>query len=159
MWKVGMQGEGEGAILLNEGEHVAEIKEVRLVSAEESKSGNPYFFWKLKTESGSIDVRTTLIKGKRWLLKQILLACGIQADEKDPEEKYVFDEKDVMGKKIIINVVNRESSFTGRDGKTVTNTKSEVNRIKLYVVEAKENHDKIPPPPNYVTDYPEEPPF
>ena len=131
MWKVSMEGESDGFKLWEEGDHLTKILNVRLIDKETSKSGNPYFLWTLENKDGDkIDVRTTLLKGKRWLLKQILLACGIEAKSDDPEKKYDFDEEMVIGKDVIISIVNRESTFTDRFGKEITRTKSEVTRVK-----------------------------
>ena len=131
MWTVGMEGEDEGKKLWKEGDHTVVIHDVKMVNAQESKSGNPYFFWTLLNDNDDkIEVRTTLLKGKRWLLKQMLAACGINANDKDPEQKYKFNPQMVVGKKVIISVVNRESSFTTNKGKKITTTKSEVNRVQ-----------------------------
>ena len=47
-WQVGMEGEGGGRTTLPDGDNIVKIKEVVFVSAEESKSGNPYFKWTLE---------------------------------------------------------------------------------------------------------------
>lgn len=132
VWNIGMQGEKDGKKLFTEGEQLAEILEVKHITQEESKSGNPYFWWKLLTKEGEIEVRTTLLKGKRWLLKQMLSACGIEAKSDDPEQKYSFEEKDVVGKTIVITITNKDNTFTGRTGNLVTFKKSEVTRIQKY---------------------------
>lgn len=134
-WNVGMEGEKDGWTELPDGDHVAEIKNVRLVDEEESGSGNPYFLWTLGTKEGDLDVRTTLIKGKRWLLKQMLLACGIESKDDDPEKKYAFSPENVIEKTIIIQIKNKPNSYTNKDGEKVENTKSEVRRVKPYKIE------------------------
>ena len=128
-WKIGMKDEKDGRVLLTEGIYEAEIMTVQLVSAEKSKSKNPYFKWELKTDEGNINVITTLLKGKRWLLKQMLSACGIESNPEDLEQKYEFSEKDVQGKKVKIKIVNKENSFTGSDGNLINFIKSEVQQI------------------------------
>ena len=143
MWTVGMEGEDEGKKLWKEGEHEVIIHDVKLIDENESKSGNPYFFWTLLNDNDEkIEVRTTLLKGKRWLLKQMLMACGISSDDKDPAQKYKFNPTMVVGKKVIISVVNRESSFTNSNGRKITITKSEVNRVQA--INEKAESDKIP---------------
>jgi hypothetical protein len=132
-WNVSMEGEKDSTrTTLPDGDHTVAIKEVKLVSAEESKSGNPYFLWTLATDEGDLDVVTTLIKGKRWLLKQMLSACGIEAKEKDPEQKYSFEPDDVINKTVVIQIKNVTNTFTGRDGNEITFDKSEVKRVKSY---------------------------
>lgn len=127
-----MTGESEKPPLLEEGWREFKIVSVKLVSEEESKSGNAYFQWDMECDEGHIPMRTTLIKGKRWLLKQILSACGIEAKEDDPEKKYSFGPEDVEGKPVMGKVVNKEQKpFTGTKGDLVNpEPKSEINSVK-----------------------------
>jgi hypothetical protein len=94
-----------------------------------SQSGYPYFRWTIevdKYEGKTIQTITMTIKGKRWLLKQLLDACGIRADDKDPNVKYCFDKEDILNKKVGFRIQNKENTFTGRDGEQRTATRSEV---------------------------------
>ena len=129
-WSVSMAGEGEGGYKLwDEGEHTLIVKDVELVAS--SNSGNPYFLWTFENEEGDkIEVRTTLIKGKRWLLKQLLSACGIEAMQDDPEEKYRFNPNAVIDKKVLGTIKNKENKYTNREGKEIVNTKSEIQRFQ-----------------------------
>lgn len=131
-WPVSMKDENDKPILFEEGWHTFTIADVKLISEEESGSGNAYFFWTMEAEEGTIEMRTTLIKGKRWLLKQTLSACGIEAKEDDPEKKYAFGPEDVLGKSVLGKVENRTGKpFQGRDGNMVTpNPKSEICSVK-----------------------------
>ena len=131
-WPVSMQGEQEKPPLLPEGWTRFQIVSVKLVTEEESKSGNAYFLWDMETDGGNIPMRTTLIKGKRWLLKQILSACGIEAKDNDPEEKYLFGPEDVEGKYVMGQVVNKEQKpYTNKRGEVVVpEPKSEINAVK-----------------------------
>lgn len=130
-WSVEMKGEkSSGGCSLPDGEYQAEITDVKLISKEESKSGNPYFKWFFQTPDGPMEAITTLLKGKRWLLKQTLSACGIEAADGDADEKYTFSLKDVVGKTVVIKIQNKPNSFTGQDGSTITNTKSEVKQVR-----------------------------
>src|SRR3990167_4475279 len=97
-WEVSMAGEQEGRKLWDEGDYILTVKEVRLIGSEESGSGNPYFLWAFTDgKSGdTIETITTLIKCKRWLLKQLLSACGIEAKSDDPEERYSFSSDKVL---------------------------------------------------------------
>ena len=146
VWRVSMKGEQERKerVIFTEGWHNAEILDVKfcpvlpndptkiLPGVTYSKSGNPYFWWELLIELEKLEIRTTLLKGKRWLLKQLLFACGIEAKADDPEQKYTFKPEQVLNKIISVNIVNRKNKFTGRDGNEVEFTKSEVNRIRPY---------------------------
>lgn len=133
-WPVSMADEQDKPPLLAEGWQEFTITEVKLVSKEESKSGNAYFLWQLHCDDGTIPMRTTLIKGKRWLLKQTLLACGIEASDSDPAKKYAFGPEDVEGKTILGNVANKTSKpFQGKDGDMITpDLKSEIVAVKKF---------------------------
>ena len=118
--------------MIPEGDQNLIIKSVKLVTAEQSGSGNAYFLWGLLSEEGDIpiDVITTLIKGKRWLLKQILFACGIEAKEDDPKEKYKFTEEAVIEQRVIGNIKHKDSTFAGYTGNQITILKAEVKQFK-----------------------------
>lgn len=154
-WNVSMQGESDRQPIYKEGPHEAEVLTVSLVTAEQAKSGNPYFKWNLRMAEGDIQTITTLMRGKRWLLKQMLSACGVNAKENDPTKKYSFEEKDVVGQKVIIHIVNRPNTFTGRNGNQITIEKSEVNRVEKMTTEAllqapKEKKEANQPPDDEV---------
>jgi len=142
-WNVGMKDEKDRRITLPDGIYAAEIVKVVLISEEKSKSGNPYFKWSLGFPAGEIEVVTTLLKGKRWLLKQMLSACGIEAKKDDPDQKYSFDEEDVIGKLVNVNIINKTSTFTGREGNEIQVTKSEVNKVMPYTVEKEVKKPKV----------------
>lgn len=131
-WNVSMKDEKDGTKLFSEGKQNAKITGIEFV--EKSNNGNPYFKWELTMENGEgkLPVITTLLKGKRWLLKQMLSACNIEAKSDDPDKKYSFEEKDVLTKIVTINIKNKKSSFTGRDGNLINIEKSEVIGIEKY---------------------------
>jgi len=137
VWQVKMKDEGRGKKVFQEGDFEAEVIGVNFINEKEAKSGNPYFLWKLRMEQGDIETVTTLLKGKRWLLKQILSACGIKANENDPDEKYVFSPEGVLYKKILIRIKNKNESFIGKDGKLVEFSKSEVKAVMPMPIEGK----------------------
>ena len=130
MWAVPMKGEDEGRKLWDEGKYVLTIQDVRLVSKDESKRGNAYFLWTLTNEGNDkIELITTTLEGKRWLLKQTLSACGIEASPNDTDEKYKFNPTMVVGKFVKVSIKNKENKFTGNDGTERTFTKSEIQRV------------------------------
>ena len=130
-WTVSFKDEPEsGSKELVDGLHKGKIKEVIFFSKDESKSGNPYFQWLLDVEGVKIKHFTTGLKGKRWALKQILSACGIEANPNDPEEKYSFEPKDVLEKEVLVTTRNKENRFTGRDDKEVCIMKPEIIRVE-----------------------------
>jgi len=131
IWAVPMKGEGGERKLWDEGKYVLVIQDVRLVSKDESKSGNAYFLWTLTNEGNDkIELITTTLEGKRWLLKQTLSACGIEASPNDPDEKYKFSPTMVVGKIVKVSIKNKENKFTGNDGAERAFTKSEIQRVE-----------------------------
>ena len=140
-WEISMAGEQEGRKLWDEGDYILTVKDVRLVNEQKSGSGNPYFLWNLIEEKSNdtIEVITTLIKGKRWLLKQLLFACGIEAKTNDPDEKYSFNSDKVLGKKVLGTIKNKENKYTAKSGNEVTGMKSEIVRFKKV-----DDEEKIP---------------
>lgn len=150
-FSVGMEGEKDtgGKEKIPEGDQVLIIKKVELISAEDSGSGNPYFKWLLvwkENEELEIKVVTTLKKGVRWLLKQLLSACGIEAKTDDPAQKYDFSEEGVIDKEVIAYIQHVQNEFTGRDGRQVKHKKAEVKAFKKVGGEEskKINGDTIP---------------
>ncbi len=128
-WSVSMKDEKDRRLKLPNGEYHAEIIEVELVDAETSKSGIPYFLWTLKFDEGELKTVTTLKKGARWNLGNMLDACGIPRGETE-DKKYDFKRSQVVGKQVLASIENKKSSFTGREGNTVEVEKSEIVRIK-----------------------------
>ena len=108
--------------LLDEGEHIFEI-----VSCEPSvsKKGNDMFIIELKHEAtGYIDkIYPVATEGKRWLLKQILTACGLPAGQ---DGIYDWSPDDIIGKKIKGIVEHEENDWINRDGE---NVKTKQHRI------------------------------
>lgn len=139
-FSVGMEGESDdgGRALIPEGDQILIIKSVELVTAEQARKGNAYFWWTLESKEERIEIKivTTLIKGKRWLLKQLLSACGIEAKEDDPDKKYNFAEEDVIDKSVVATIKHIPNEFTGRDGKLIKYPKAEVKRFKEIETES-----------------------
>lgn len=135
-----MEGESDsgGRSLIPEGDQILIIKSFELV--EKSSKGNPYFYWTLESEEGiEVKVVTTLIKGKRWLLKQILFACGVEAKKDDPDQKYNFNDENVLEKRVIGNIKHIENKFIGREGNEISYPKAEVNQFKKIETEVSNN--------------------
>lgn len=147
VWKVDMSGEGESSnrwASLADGEYAAVVEEVSLVPKEKSGTGNPYFLWILQTAEGKVKVITTLLKGKRWLLKQMLLACGISSNTNDPDEKYSFAAEDVVGQEVSIVIKNKPNKWTNPDGVEKTSMRPEVVRIQKLGLPNTKNAEDIP---------------
>lgn len=83
-----------------------------------SKSGNPMIvFTLIDKETKSEDkVYAVAVKGKRFLLKQILTACGIPAGQ---DGIYEFEINDLLNKEVMGEVIHEENEWINRAGETV----------------------------------------
>lgn len=150
-WTVGMKGEQERNKVFEEGWRTWTIRSVRLVPDEDSGTGKAYFEFEFEKEDGNITVRATLTKydpetkkGGRWMLKNILKSCGIEAKSDDPDEKYAFEPKDVEGKIVEGKIKNKMNKWTNSQGDAVENEKSEIVQVRK-VVEKLYSDYPIPP--------------
>jgi len=125
MYEYDMSKESERAPLLDEGWHKFEI-----VSCEEqvSKQGNNMFKIKIAEleHYQEVEIYAIATEGKRWFLKQILMACGIVPDDKGI---FKWEEGDLIGKVISGKVVHKTDPWINREGKEVTTTKHKVETI------------------------------
>ena len=130
MYEHDMSKESE-KVLLPEGD-----RQFRISDIEEavSKSGNDMFIFKFEDlETGSVtDVYAIAAKGKRWFLKQILTACGIEAGQ---DGVYKWDFKDVKNRVVSGSVVHEESEWTNRDGKDIITKKHKIQSVKIAMEE------------------------
>lgn len=123
-----MKGEAKAESLLPEGNRIMQIIDM---IPEVSKAGNDMFIAKLQDEKTK-QVKTTYlvaVKGKRWMLKQLLSACGIEADG---EGVYKWDFPDVMQKKVIAVIEHREEEWINRNGEAVKSKKSDIVEFLPY---------------------------
>ena len=124
-----MQGEEKVIFELPDGWHDFEI-----VSLEEktSKSGNQMFVAKVvscKDAGLGTDVYLVAEKGKRWFLKQLLKACGLEPDE---NEQFTWDIPDVEGHTVRGSVEHeQQDDWIDRNGKT------QPGKLKAKIVEFK----------------------
>lgn len=103
--------------LLPEGERGFEV-----VSCEPSisKSGNDMFIVELKDiETQYVDkVYLVATQGKRWMLKQLLTACGVPAGK---DGVYDWSASDIIGKEVNGEVEHEDNEYIDRQGNTVKN--------------------------------------
>lgn len=88
------------------------------VIPEVSKSGNDMFIFTMKdVETGYEDrVYAISTQGKRWMLKLILSACGVNAGN---DGVYNWDFPEVMNKRIEGLFEHEDNEFINRNGETV----------------------------------------
>lgn len=112
------------------------------------KSGNPGFEFKFMDIGTGQDfpiVRAIDVPGKRWFLKQILIACEIPAGE---DGIYEWDITDVLNKQITGKIENCTEEWTDRNGIKKAIEKSKMTAIrksgKPIVAEYKKNVGDVP---------------
>lgn len=127
-----------GKWLPEEGFHNIEI-----VSMAEgtSRKGNPKYELSVVSAEDygkGLKLDLTNIPGKRWLLRQLLEACGIEP-EKDEEGKTVYDWDsenftDIVGKVVSAQITHDKTPFIGRDGKEMIIPKAKIVAFKKVTV-------------------------
>lgn len=124
-YKMDMSHEKDKKELLPEGWRPFEILEC---SEETSKAGNTMFKFKvLDVEmQQEEEIYAIATEGKRWFLKQILLACGIAEEE----GLFNWDIPDVLTKTIMGRVAHQNEEWINREGKTVNTLKHKIVEVK-----------------------------
>lgn len=121
-----MKGEKKPRVVLEEG-----WRKFKVTDCEEmtSKAGNSMFLVSLEdTETGGfLDVYCVATPKKRWLLKSLLSACGIEAAK---DGIYNFDIPDLLEKEVMGKVENSDEEWINREGDTVVTPKSKIAEFK-----------------------------
>lgn len=123
-----MSKESERVPLLSEGWHKFEIVEC---TAETSKaSGNDMFKIKIAEleHYQEVTIYAIAVEGKRWFLKQILVACGVKPDDKGI---FRWDEGDLIGKVVSGEVTHFDDKWINREGKEVITKKQKIETINI----------------------------
>ena len=96
-----------------------------------SKAQKPKFVVTVKhIESEQVEeIHPSAVPGKRWLLKQLLTACGIEAGK---DGVYKWDVSDVKDKKVLAFVQHEPNSYIDRNGNEVKNTQHKLSNFKPY---------------------------
>jgi hypothetical protein len=124
-----------GKWLPDEGEHDLEV--VKMEEGE-SKAGNPKytisFASAIEPQNGIIQDLTN-IPGKRWLLRQLIEACGIEPEINEESRKiYNWEISDIEGKTITANIVHDKTPFVDRNGNEKIVPKTKVVAFKKLKV-------------------------
>lgn len=114
--------------LLNQGWRVFQIKQGKEAT---SKAGNPMFIFTIQdNETNYIeDIFCISSPGKRWVLKCILSACGI---ERSASGTYDWDIPDILNKDILGLVEHEPNEYINRDGETIKTTQHKIVDFKKY---------------------------
>lgn len=102
---------------------------------EVSKKGNDMFVCEFQDVKTGKKKKAWLVsvEGKRWMLKQLLSACGV---EKNAEGKFNWDFPDVINKPILGYVQIENETYINREGQEVTKPKSKIVEFKKMEVSA-----------------------
>jgi len=120
-----MSKESEKKKLLPEGWREFEILDCK---EQVSKQGNDMFkftFIDVETEQEE-EVYAVATQGKRWFLKQVLIACGVAAGQ---DGIYEWDISNVLGKVVLGYVSHQEEEWINRENKTVKSMKSKITEV------------------------------
>lgn len=124
-----------GKWLPEEGYHNLEIITMKEGT---SKQGNPKYiigFASADDPTNGLQQDLTNIQGKRWLLRQLLEAAGIEPKKnKEGKEIYTWDISDIEGKTVSAKIIHDKTPFIGRDGNEVIIPKSKIIEFKKLKV-------------------------
>jgi hypothetical protein len=138
------------------------LNEVEIYNVEHriSKQGNEVLTVTLALIDGVgiCDFNLTMLEGKRWRLRELLIATNCY--QKDASGSYVFDTDDLKGKVVKALIKNIEDQFVDKTGEQRTKLKStivrfmndnhnssKINNEKKEAVDV--NNDMTPPPIKY----------
>lgn len=116
--------------LLPEGSRAMEVVGVEYGT---SKSNNPQFIFSVKDNlTGYVDKFYCVdVQGKRGNLKMMLDACNVQPDETG---NYNWDNPDVIGKKIVCDIVHEPNDYINKKGDTVHGKQHKIVEISAFEV-------------------------
>jgi hypothetical protein len=125
-YRYDMSKEKDKGVLLPEG-----WRRFKVTACEEkvSKSGNDMFvltFMDCETRQ-SEEVYAIATQGKRWFLKSILSACGIEAAQ---DGIYEWDIPDILDQYVQGRVEHFEEEWIDRSGKSRTTKKGKIVEVK-----------------------------
>jgi hypothetical protein len=95
-----------------------------------SKAGNPMFTIQIKDEQMGVTANVFLMRtpGKRWFLKQVLEAIGV---DKSEDENFNYLPK-MIGKQVMGEVVHEPNKYINREGIEVETTQHRIASFKTY---------------------------
>ena len=94
-----------------------------------SKSGNEMFLITMIDEETRQEEEVYAIRtpGKRWFLKQLLTACGVEAGK---DGIYEWDIADILDKKVEGLVEHIEEEWINRDGNKIKTPKGKITQVR-----------------------------
>jgi hypothetical protein len=113
---------------------------LEVVSMQEgvSKQGNSKYtinFASAIDPSNGLVQDLTNLQGKRWLLRQLIEACGIEPEKNEEGRKiYNWEISDLEGKVISAKIMHDKTPFIGRDGQEITIPKAKIIEFRQMKV-------------------------
>jgi len=103
---------------------------LKSAEAKISKQGNNMFVVNISDAltGYSEDIYLVATEGKRWLLKELLGACGIG---RGSDNKYTWDIPDIIGKEVAGLVEHEPNEYINRNGDTIKTTIHRINSFDL----------------------------
>lgn len=103
-----------------------------------SRAGNPKYtivFASADNPKLTLQQDITNIQGKRWLLRQMIEACGIEPEENEEGKKiYNWEIEDMIGKTVSAQIIHDKTPFIGRDGREIVIPKAKIIRFEKMSV-------------------------
>jgi hypothetical protein len=96
-----------------------------------SKAGNKMFVLTCQDEETKYpeDVYVVLTPGKRWILKQLLEALGIEVNKNG---EFVYELSDLLNKDVLGEVIHEDNTWINRQGESVTTKQHKIVGFKAY---------------------------
>lgn len=107
------------------------FKIVKVSKEVKSKKGNNQYIITLRDLETDYEEDDYFVSesGKRWKLKMLLDACGV---EKDAEGKYLFPDTPILDIDILGLVEHEPNEFINRNGETIKTTQHKIVDFKKY---------------------------
>lgn len=117
--------------------------EIVNIEDEISKQGNPKYvidFASADSPENVLQQHLTNIPGKRWLLRQLLEACGIEPEPNEEGKKiYDWEYSDILNKAVSGQIVHDKTPFIGRDGNEIVIPKAKIVQFKKIGIDVGED--------------------
>lgn len=96
---------------------------------KESKAGNKMFVFRIEDNetSNQEDIYIVRTEGKRWLLKQMLMAIGVVPDA---DGKFTYEMSDFIGKEVVGKVIHEDNEWVNREGQTIKSKQHKIVEFK-----------------------------
>lgn len=106
-------------------------RKFKIISGEEqtSKAGNEMVVFEVEDVLTGYreDWYCVTVKGKRWFLKSILNACGLEGGQ---DGVYEWDIRDLIDKEVAGLVIHEPNTYINREGVEINTTQHRIQEVK-----------------------------